>query len=77
MNIWNWGDFTNTTIFSQQRLPAAIGTTLAGLHRATFQGREYRDFMSTAPQGQFRYNFYNPAQGIGSMSPEIFGQIPS
>jgi hypothetical protein len=39
--------------------------------------REYRDFMATAPQGQFRYNFYNPAQGIGTISPEIFAMVPS
>ncbi|AFZ27781.1 putative aminoglycoside phosphotransferase [Cylindrospermum stagnale PCC 7417] len=58
-------------------IAAAIGTTLAGLHRATFQVREYRDFMATAPQGQFRYSFYNPAQGIGSISPEIYGMVPT
>ncbi|MDZ8077889.1 MAG: aminoglycoside phosphotransferase family protein [Nostoc sp. DcaGUA01] len=55
----------------------AIGTALAGLHRATFQRREYRDFMAAAPQGEFRYGFYNPAQGIGSISPEIFGTVPT
>lgn len=54
-----------------------IGTTLAALHRATFNRREYRDFMSTAPAGQFRYHFYNPAQGIESITPDIFGTIPS
>ncbi|MEH2067728.1 MAG: aminoglycoside phosphotransferase family protein [Nostoc sp.] len=58
-------------------IACAIGTTLAGLHRATFQRREYKDFMATAPQGEFRYGFYNPAQGIGSISPEIFGSVPS
>ncbi|QSJ14928.1 phosphotransferase [Nostoc sp. UHCC 0702] len=58
-------------------IASAIAITLAGLHRATFQGREYREFMLTAPEGQFRYNFYNPAQGIGSIGPEIFGKIPS
>ncbi|MBD2498112.1 phosphotransferase family protein [Nostoc sp. FACHB-280] len=54
----------------------AIGTTIAALHRATFQRREYRDFMATAPQGQYRYNFYNPAQGIESLTPNIFGAVP-
>lgn len=58
-------------------IASAIGTTLAGLHRATFNRREYSDFMATAPQGQFRYGYYNPAQGIGSISPEIFGTVPS
>ncbi|NDJ25410.1 phosphotransferase [Nostoc sp. B(2019)] len=58
-------------------IASAIGTTLAGLHRATFNRREYSDFMATAPQGQFRYGYYNPAQGIGSISPEIFGTVPT
>jgi hypothetical protein len=54
-----------------------IGTSLAGLHRATFQKREYRDFMDTAPQGEFRYRYYNPAQGINSINQDIFGKIPT
>ncbi|BAZ54147.1 aminoglycoside phosphotransferase [Nostoc sp. NIES-4103] len=58
-------------------IASAIAITLAGLHRATFQRQEYREFMLTAPQGQFRYNFYNPAQGLSSIGPEIFGQIPT
>ncbi|WP_414548017.1 phosphotransferase family protein [Anabaena sp. CCY 0017] len=58
-------------------IATAIGTTLAELHRATFQHREYRNFMATAPEGQFRYSFYNPAQGVDSISPEIFGTVPT
>lgn len=58
-------------------IATAIGTTLAALHRATFQHQEYRRFMATAPQGQFRYGFYNPAQGISSISPETVGKVPS
>ncbi|MFN7526617.1 MAG: aminoglycoside phosphotransferase family protein, partial [Dolichospermum sp.] len=58
-------------------IASAIGTTLARLHRSTFNKREYRDFMSTAPAGEFRYNFYNPAQGLPSINPEIFGIIPT
>jgi len=58
-------------------IASAIGTNLAGLHRTTFNRREYSDFMATAPQGQFRYGFYNPAQGIGSISPEIFATVPT
>jgi len=57
-------------------IATAIGTTIASLHRATFQRREYRDFMATAPEGQFRYHFYNPAQGIESLTPDIFGAVP-
>ncbi|BAY63048.1 aminoglycoside phosphotransferase [Calothrix brevissima NIES-22] len=71
------GDFYHKNDIFPQEIAQAIGTTLAALHRATFNRREYRDFMATAPQGQFRYHFYNPAQGIESITPEIFGRIPS
>jgi Phosphotransferase enzyme family len=68
--------YQNNDIFPAE-IAAAIGTTLAGLHRATFQHREYQDFMATAPEGQFRYNFYNPAQGVASIGPDIFGTVPT
>ncbi|MEH2110733.1 phosphotransferase family protein [Nostoc sp.] len=68
--------YHNNEIFPQE-IATAIGTTLAGLHRATYNRREYRDFMATAPQGEFRYGFYNPAQGVGSIGPEIFGTVPT
>ncbi len=58
-------------------IPTAIGTCLGVLHRATFNRREYRNFMATAPKGEIRYQFYNPAQGLESISPEIFGSVPS
>jgi thiamine kinase-like enzyme len=67
--------YQNNDIFPTE-VASAIGTTIASLHRATFQRREYRDFMSTAPEGQFRYSFYNPAQGIESLTPDIFGTVP-
>ncbi|MBW4454182.1 MAG: aminoglycoside phosphotransferase family protein [Nostoc indistinguendum CM1-VF10] len=60
-----------------QEIATAIGATLAGLHRATYNRREYKDFMATAPQGEFRYGFYNPAQGVESIGPEIFGTVPT
>ncbi|MBN3958783.1 phosphotransferase [Nostoc sp. NMS8] len=68
--------YHNNEIFPQE-IASAIGTTLAGLHRATYNRREYQNFMATAPQGEFRYGFYNPAQGLGSMGPEIFGTVPT
>jgi thiamine kinase-like enzyme len=68
--------YYNHNIFPLE-IATAIGTALARLHRATFQCREYRDFMSTAPAGQFRYHYYNPAQGISSIIPEIFGTVPT
>ncbi|MBN3927945.1 phosphotransferase [Nostoc sp. NMS4] len=68
--------YHNNEIFPQE-IASAIGTTLAGLHRATYNRREYRDFMATAPEGEFRYGFYNPAQGVGSIGPEIFGNVPT
>lgn len=71
------GNFYQKADIFPDEIASAIGTILAGLHRATFNRREYRDFMATAPEGQFRYHFYNPAQGIGSITPEIFGMIPT
>jgi Phosphotransferase enzyme family len=68
--------YHNNEIFPQE-IASEIGTTLARLHRATYNRREYRDFMETAPEGEFRYGFYNPAQGIGSIGPEIFGSVPT
>jgi thiamine kinase-like enzyme len=68
--------YQNNSIFPTE-IATAIGTTLAGLHCSTFQRREYQDFMDTAPQGQFRYHFYNPAQGIGSINQDIFSKIPT
>jgi hypothetical protein len=71
------GSFYQKNDIFPAEIATTIGTTLAGLHRATFNRKEYRDFMATAPQGQFRYHFYNPAQGIESISPEIFGMVPT
>ncbi|MCC5608211.1 aminoglycoside phosphotransferase family protein [Nostoc sp. CHAB 5834] len=68
--------YHNNDIFPQE-IATVIGTTLAGLHRATYNRREYGDFMATAPQGEFRYGFYNPAQGVESIGPEIFGTVPT
>ncbi|WP_339458523.1 aminoglycoside phosphotransferase family protein [Nodularia spumigena] len=70
------GFYRQNDIFPPE-IATAIGTTLAELHRATFEQREYRNFMATAPEGQFRYSFYNPAQGVDSISPEIFGTVPT
>ncbi|MEC4819476.1 MAG: phosphotransferase [Scytonema sp. PMC 1069.18] len=75
-------EYIEVANFYQQNLcfPTAIATTIGNivgkLHRTTFNCREYRDFMKTAPEGQFRYQFYNPAQGIGSIEPETIGMIP-
>lgn len=59
-----------------ESIAAAIGNGIAVVHQSTFEFREYRDFMANAPQGQYRYQFHNPAQGIGVMGTEILPQIP-
>ena len=69
--------FYQKDLYFPKAIASAIGTSLGALHRATFNRREYREFMATAPQGQFRYQFYNPAQGIGSIGSEIFGNVPT
>jgi len=71
------GKFYRTKSIFPQEIAIAIGTILAELHAATFQCQESRDFMKTCPLGEFRYNFYNPAQGIDSISPETFGKVPT
>ncbi|MBE9209094.1 aminoglycoside phosphotransferase family protein [Nostoc sp. LEGE 06077] len=70
------GNFYQHSHSFPTEIATAIGTTIAALHRATFQRREYRDFMATAPAGEYRYNFYNPAQGVESLTPDIFGAVP-
>ncbi|MFQ4145709.1 aminoglycoside phosphotransferase family protein [Chlorogloeopsis sp. ULAP02] len=71
------GDFYQRIDIYPSEIATAIGSSLGVLHRATFNRREYRDFMATAPQGQFRYQFYNPAQGIESINLDIFGNAPT
>jgi hypothetical protein len=74
---YDLGEFYRQHDVFPAEIATAIGTTLGKLHRTTFQHREYRNFMATAPQGQFRYSFYNPAQGVDSITPEIFGTVPT
>jgi hypothetical protein len=57
-------------------IATAIGSNLAALHRVTYNQREYRNFMSSSPDGGIRYQRHNPAQGIGIITPEIFGKVP-
>jgi hypothetical protein len=53
-------DYSDITSFYQQNLrfpkaiASAIGTCVGLLHRATFKRQEYRDFMATAPEGEYR-----------------------
>ncbi len=73
------GIFTDAMATSQNyaNIASVIGKSLASLHRTTYEHREYRSFMATAPQGMIRYQFFNPAQGISTVAPEIFGRIPT
>ncbi|MBW4566974.1 MAG: aminoglycoside phosphotransferase family protein [Tolypothrix carrinoi HA7290-LM1] len=71
------GNYYQQNDIFPEAIASTIGDTLGALHRATFNRREYRDFMATAPAGQFRYHFNNPAQGIESITPEIFGMVPT
>ncbi len=54
----------------------AIGKVLGRLHCATFNRREYQDFIATGPTGRIRYQYYNPAQGLEAIGPEFFAKIP-
>lgn len=64
-------------LYFPPELASSIGNTLAALHRATFKRHKVRDFMATAPAGQIRYQYFNPAQGIDFLEPEIFGKVSS
>ena len=64
-------------LYFPPELAASIGSGLATLHRATFKRKNYRDFMAAAPAGQIRYRYFNPAQGIDFLEPEIFGKVSS
>ncbi len=62
-------------LYFPPELASSIGNTLAALHRATFKRQKCRDFMATAPAGQIRYQYFNPAQGIDFLEPDIFGKV--
>ncbi|MGD1914245.1 MAG: phosphotransferase family protein [Rivularia sp. (in: cyanobacteria)] len=64
-------------LYFPSQLANSIGNTLAALHRATFKRQKYRDFMATAPAGQIRYQYFNPAQGIDFLEPQVFGKVSS
>lgn len=69
--------YYRNNLYFPPELANCIGNTLAALHRATFKRQKYRDFMATAPAGQIRYQYFNPAQGIDSLEPAIFGKVNS
>jgi thiamine kinase-like enzyme len=65
---WDSGIYPET-------IAATVGSSLAALHRSTYNRREYRNFMATAPDSGIRYQYFNPAQGVGIVTPEMFGAI--
>ena len=69
--------YYRNNLYFPPELANCIGSTLAALHRATFKRQKYRDFMATAPAGQIRYQYFNPAQGIDFLEPSIFGKVNS
>ncbi|MBW4642519.1 MAG: aminoglycoside phosphotransferase family protein [Goleter apudmare HA4340-LM2] len=58
-------------------IAARIGNILARLHSLTFNHQEYYDFITYTPEDQVRYQFGNPAEKIGRISPDIFGLVPA
>jgi len=69
--------YYRNNLYFPPELASCMGNTLAALHRATFKRQKYRDHMATAPSGQIRYQYFNPAQGIDSLEPSIFGKVNS
>ncbi|MBF2065141.1 MAG: phosphotransferase [Calothrix sp. C42_A2020_038] len=70
------GFYTHDGIYPDT-IATTIGSSLAVLHRSTYNHRSYRNFMATAPEGTIRYQFFNPAQGVSFVTPEIFGTLSS
>ncbi|MEQ8972481.1 MAG: aminoglycoside phosphotransferase family protein [Coleofasciculus sp. C1-SOL-03] len=67
--------YTEETIFPSA-IAASIGTTLAAIHRATFNREDYRHFFwqnrKDAPINQVQYLVHK----LERVEPEIFGQVP-
>lgn len=57
-------------------IATVLGEALATLHQTTFNHPEYNDVLTELPDGQFCYQYDNPAQGLGRLTPEIFGVVP-
>ena len=78
--LWEYqglGSYYRHNLYFPPELASSIGNTLASLHRTTFKRQKCRDHMATAPAGQIRYQYFNPAQGIDFLEPSIFGKVSS
>ncbi|MDV2998351.1 MAG: hypothetical protein N4J56_008056 [Chroococcidiopsis sp. SAG 2025] len=76
-------DYQDLTDFyaEEERFPTAIatsiGTTLATIHRLTFNRQEYQDFFSENSEDVPIDQALNLIHGLERISPEIFGRVPA
>lgn len=68
--------YTKENIYSIT-IATSIGTTLATIHRATFNHQEYQDFFSQNSESVPIDQTPKFARGLERISPEIFGQVPA
>ncbi len=68
--------YTKENVFPSA-IATEIGTTLATIHRATFNRQEYQDFFSQNSEDVQIDQTPKFARGLEKISPEIFGQVPA
>lgn len=54
-----------------------IGTTLAEIHRATFEKQKYQEFFTTNGESESANQTLNIVKGLERIGPEIFGIVPA
>jgi hypothetical protein len=68
--------YTKENVFPTA-IATSIGTTLATIHRATFNCQEYQDFFSQDSKDVPVDQTHKLARGLERISPEVFGLVPS
>ncbi|MCU0535359.1 MAG: aminoglycoside phosphotransferase family protein [Hydrococcus sp. Prado102] len=65
--------YANNSVFPTA-IAASIGTTLASIHRSTFNSQEYKDFLFKDSQQKIEPPKYL-IRGLEKVTPEIFGRV--
>ncbi|BAB73631.1 phosphotransferase family protein [Anabaena sp. FACHB-709] len=66
----------NLNLFPTQ-LANAVGTTLALIHRTSFNCEEYRDFFQNPGESKSNPRTPHLNRGLDRLTPEIFGKVPA
>ncbi|BBD70784.1 hypothetical protein NIES4072_71500 [Nostoc commune NIES-4072] len=68
--------YTKENVFPTA-IATSIGTTLATIHRATFNCQKYQEFFSQQSEDVSSEQAFNFNLGLERISPEVFGLIPA